>query len=195
LRGGPKPPPAIRRRFIKGPFCNVLLASIKLPTRGDRQPIQKVKGVIGLFQMGQDKCIAITFLGKPCQNDATVGDYCIIHAGGWDHFKANSAMLYNVYGQITTILGIVTPLVTILGAGKVFNIVRGDETRRLKLDELKDRAETLIRILDILPDDSRAEIEAMGENIIRLHEDVRLLTGHLAAVSQTTFQVVNEANE
>jgi hypothetical protein len=104
-------------------------------------------------------------------------------------------MLYNVYGQITTILGIVIPLITILGAGKVFNIVRGGETRRLKVDELKDRAETLIRILDILPDDPREEIEAMGENIIRLHEDVRVLTEHLAAVAQTAFQVVNEADQ
>jgi hypothetical protein len=145
--------------------------------------------------MAQDKCIAVTFLGTPCPNDATVGDYCIIHAGGWDHFKANSAMLYNVYGQIITILGIVTPLLTILGAGKIFNIVRGGETRRLKLDDLKDRAETLIGILDILPEDAREEIEAMGETIIGLHEDVRLLTEHLAAVAQTAFQVVNEADQ
>jgi hypothetical protein len=141
----------------------------------------------------QDKCIATTFLGDPCPYDATVGPYCIIHAGGWDHFKADAAMLYNVYGQMTTILGIVAGLVTTLGAGKIFNIVRNGETRSLNLDELKDRAETLIRILEILPDDPRNQIEDMGETIIRLHEDVGLLTEHLAAVAQTAVQAAHAA--
>jgi len=102
-------------------------------------------------------------------------------------------MLYNVYGQMTTILGIVAGLVTTLGAGKIFNIVRNGETRSLNLDELKDRAETLIRILEILPDDPRNQIEDMGETIIRLHEDVGLLTEHLAAVAQTAVQAAHAA--
>lgn len=144
--------------------------------------------------MGQDKCIVTTFLGEPCPYDATIGDYCIIHAGGWDHFKANSAMLYNVYGQMTTIVHIVTGLVTILGTGKIFSVISNGEKRSLNLDQMRDTAETVMRSLEIMTDldDPRREIESMGATIIRLHEDVILLIQHIALNAKKTAQVSTE---
>lgn len=127
-------------------------------------------------------CKATNFLGEPCPYTATIGDYCVIHAGGWDYLKVNAAMLSKVYGQLTTISGIVSVLITILGAGKAFNVVINGETRTLALDEIRDRAETLMGILDIVDEkEPQQMIENLGPSIIRLHEDVTLVIQHVAA--------------
>ena len=132
-------------------------------------------------------CIATNFLGEPCPYTATIGDYCILHAGGWDYFKANVAMLWAVRGHVTTLLGIITGLGVILGSTRIINLMRDGETRSLNLDEMKDSAETLIRILDLLAqteepemEDQRNGIENIGKTVLRLHEDVLLLVQHLA---------------
>ena len=127
-------------------------------------------------------CHATTFIGKPCDNAATIGEYCVIHAGGWDHFKANVTMLYTVYTQVTAALGIISMVIIVVGAGRIFKVMHNGETRSLNLDEMKDRAETLIGILDLFAgmEDPRNEIENIDKNIIRLHEDVLLLVEHLA---------------
>ncbi len=140
------------------------------------------------------ECIATTFLGKPCKYEATVGDYCIIHAGGWDHFKANSAMLYNLYGQMSTIAGIVGGLAVVFGAGKMFSVMSNGETRNLNLDQMKDTAETVMKSLELMTgmDDTRGEVEGLGEIVIRLHEDLILLTQHIAVNAKNTAQVSTE---
>jgi len=129
-----------------------------------------------------EKCIEITVTGDPCPNDATVGEYCIIHAPGWDKFKANVVMLFTVYGYVTTALGIISTLGPIVGLPTIFNVMRKGETRTLKLADLKDSAESLIRILDLLAgaEDPRGEIENIGGTVILLHEDVLSLVEHLA---------------
>jgi len=132
-------------------------------------------------------CIATNFLAEPCPYTATIGDYCILHAGGWDYFKANAAMLWSVHGRVTTLLGIVTGLGVIVGSAKVFNLARDGEPRSLNLAEMKDSAETLIRILDLLSqmdeqdmEDQRNRIENVGKTVLRLQEDVQLLIQHMA---------------
>jgi hypothetical protein len=132
-------------------------------------------------------CISTNFLGKPCPYTATIGDYCILHAGGWDYFNANVAMLWAVYSQATTLLGIIGVLGVTLGSTKIVNVARDGETRSLNLDKMRDSAENLISILDLLAkmeesemESQREAIENVGETIVRLHEDVLLLIQHLA---------------
>lgn len=128
--------------------------------------------------------------GKTLSVRATVGDYCIIHAGGWDHFKANSAMLCNLYGQMSTIAGIAGGLAIVFGVGKMFSVMSNGEKRDLNLDQMKDTAETIMQSLELMTglDDTRGEIEGLGEIVIRLHEDLILLTQHIAVNAKKTAQ-------
>jgi hypothetical protein len=137
-------------------------------------------------------CIGINFLGEPCPYTATIGDYCILHAGGWDYFKANVAMLWAVRGHVTTLLGIITGLGITFGSGTIINLVVDGETRSLNLDQMKDSADSLIGILDLLAqteelekEEQRNGLENIGKSVLRLHQDVLLLVQHLAMSYQT----------
>ncbi len=137
-------------------------------------------------------CLATNFLGEPCPYTATIGDYCVLHAGGWDHAKANAAMLWAVRGQVTTLLGIITGVGVLLGATRIVNVVQDGQPRTLNLYEMQDSAEYVLRILDLMAQmdeleskDQREGIENLGNTVLRLHRDVQLLVQHLAASYQT----------
>jgi hypothetical protein len=101
-------------------------------------------------------------------------------------------MLWAVYSQATTLLGIIGVIGITLGSTKIVNVARDGETRSLNLDKMRDSAENLISILDLLAkmeesemESQREAIENVGETIVRLHEDVLLLIQHLAMSYQT----------
>jgi len=129
-----------------------------------------------------EKCIGITIAGNACPYDATIGEYCVLHAGGWDYFKANMAMLWSVYGRVSSALSFLGVLVTIFGASKLFNVVYNGETRGVRLGELKDVAESLIGQLELFAqlDDPRNEIETLGATTTRLEAELLSLVEQLA---------------
>jgi hypothetical protein len=125
------------------------------------------------------------------------GDYRrLLHSSRWRLGSCQSQCgdAHKVYGQVTTIVGIVSGLVTTFGTGKMFSVRSNGETRSPDIDEMKDTAETVMRSLEIMTDldDPRNEIENLGPTIVRLHEDVILLTQHLALNSQQTTQASSE---
>jgi hypothetical protein len=137
-------------------------------------------------------CISVNLFGNPCPYTATIGDYCVLHAGGWDYFKDNVAMLWSVRGHLTTLIGIVTGLGGILGSSKINVMVEG-KARVLDLDEMKDSAETVIRMLDIVgEEDLKNVLEDVGGTVVRLHEDITLIFQHLAKSYQPSQTSVEE---
>ena len=137
-------------------------------------------------------CIGVNLFGDPCPYTATIGDYCVLHAGGWDYLKDNVGMLWSVRGHLTTMIGTITGLGAILGSARISLMVDG-KARTLDLDEMKDRAETMIRILDLFDEeDLKSGLENVGGGVVRLHEDVVLLVQHLAQSDQTSQASVEE---
>jgi hypothetical protein len=137
-------------------------------------------------------CLATNFLGEPCPYTATIGDYCVLHAGGWDYAKANTAMLWAVHGKVTTLIGIITGIGVLLGSTRIVNVVRDSATRELNLFEMQDSAESVLRAVDLLSKleeleskEQREGIENLGKTVLQLHLDVQLVVQHLAAAYQT----------
>ena len=129
-------------------------------------------------------CIAMTICGDPCPYPATIGDYCVLHARGWDEAKADVAMLWAVYGGVTTILGVISTLQVVFGASAVFRLERDGEVRIINLGQLKDSAERLIGVVDLLvAEGSRQDIENIGKTVAQLHKDVNCFVEHMGAQS------------
>jgi len=138
-----------------------------------------------------EKCIGITLVGDPCPYDATVGEYCVLHAGGGDYFKANMAMLWSVYGRVSSALSLLGVLLTIFGSSKLFNVMYNGETRGVRLAELKDVAESLIAQLELIArlDDPRSELETLGTTTTRFEAELLSLVEQLAIGHYGTTQI------
>jgi hypothetical protein len=111
-----------------------------------------------------------------------MGDYCILHAPGWEGIKADAFRLWSVYGYATAVYGVIDIALKVFGASAMTTIVIKGESRKISLSQMKDTVASSFGMLNLFAtmEDPKDEVEHVASTLLQVHKNVQLLTEQLA---------------